>query len=393
MMRSPDSATDDNSIGDRLGAGVRRFLRRRIPEKWRGRLGLLRGVFVKDPGEQLGRILKVARHFGDYRRVDRALFYHRFAANLILAYRLGIFEALSEGAREAREIAEFCEIEKEAAKNLLQILHSQGYVSVDGERYSATAFASEFFDSNSSVSMTPMFDVCGAYARAFPEFFEAARSGRTPSTLDIYDEAACVDELLDGVNYYIDQAARELMARVEWPAIEHFIVGSMGVSFSSLVLSKFPTAQVTYGCLPHLVERIPRLREEYDVAPNRVVEMHAHGGEPAEDQWGREAFDLVFLTKKMVLDPANDLGRKFARKSYQVLNPEGVAVFWETIYDDEAPANTDRGMEGFLDFGVSPTGPVLTNRGFQRFLTDIGYRDVEVVSCLEGATTFVVARK
>lgn len=390
MMSTPDDETTppEDWIGQLKG-----FVRQRIPERWRGRLGLLRGIFVKEPAEQLERLFGILRHFRDYRRVDRALFYHRFAAHLLLSYRLGIFDALGDEIRGVDEVCDRCDIDEAAARNLLRILQSQGFVQRSGDGYEATAFARAFFDPDQPGSMAPMFEIAETYARGYPAFFEAAQTGRRPAMLDIYNEQGRVDALLDGVNYYIDQAGRELLTRVDWPPIEHVIVGSMGVSFSSLVLSHFPDARVTYGCLPHLVERIPRLRREYGVPAGRVVETHAHGGEPAEDKWGREAFDLVFLTKKMILDPANDLGDKFARKAHQVLNPGGVCIFWETIHDDEQPRCVERGMEGFLDFGVSPTGPVLTEKGFGRMLDDIGFRDVEVVSCLEGATTFAVARK
>ncbi len=360
--------------------------------RWRGRLDMLRGLFVKDPVEQLDRIGALLRHFEVYRNVDRALFYHRFAANLFLAHRLGIFEVLDEQPISADEVAEHCGIRTEAAENLLRILHAQKLVERTDGNYCASSFAREFLTADSSLSLNPMLDIGTCYAEAFPAMIEGATTGEVPDSLDIFEDNADVDALLDGVNAYLDQAGRELIARVELPEIRHLIVGSMGVSFSSLILSTFCDARVTYGCLPHLVERIPRLRREYDVDPARVVETHPHGGEPSEDQWGRERFDLVFLTKKMVLDPGNDLGDKFARKSLEVLNPGGVTIFWETVHEERRPTPIARALEGFLDFGVSPAAPVLTRDRFRNRLRDIGFEDVRFVSCLNETTTFTIAR-
>ena len=386
------SSDEHRSMPRRLVDGMFRLVDDRIPETWRSRLGMVRGTFVQMPFEQIRRLLLLARHFDSYREIDRAIFYHRYAATLFVAHRLGLFEELVDKARTVEELATVCDVEPAAVHNLLDILEAQQLVEYDGRRWRLVEFSREFFRRDSPVSLSPLFDIGASYAEAFPDLVDGARSGRTAPVLDVFDDDGRIDELLDGVNSYLSQAGRELVARVDWPEIRHLIAGSMGVSFSSLILSEFPQARVTYGCLPHLVERIPRLRTEYGVDGSRVVETHPHGGEPHQDQWGREAFDLVFLTKKMILDPDNDLGDKFAHKALEVLEPGGVAVFWETMREDDGSTPVERAMEGFLDFGVSPTGPLLTRSGFRRRLEKIGYSDVEVVPCLEGATTFVVAR-
>ena len=377
-------------------AAVGELLEERIPERWKSRLGLVRSLFVKDPVEQLRRLALLIRHFEEYRQIDRALFYHRYASTLLMAHELGIFQALEDGEPEGAtpdEVASGCDMDAAAAHKLLRLLESQRFVDNRDGRYRAREAARQLLGDDSPVSLKPMLDIGVCYASAFPAMVDGARSGQTAPMLDVFDDDGRVDALLDGVNAYLDQAGRELVARVDWPPIDNMIVGSMGVSFSSLLLSQFPGAQVTYGCLAHLTERIPRLRREYDVAPRRVVETHDHGGDPSEDQWGREAFDLVFLTKKMILAPEDELGEQFAKKAFDVLNPGGVTVFWEAIFDDGQPTPIQRAMEGFLDLGVSPTGPLLTHRKFRNSLRQIGYRDIEYYDCLEGATTFAVARK
>lgn len=389
MTRPPE----DINIADHLMGGLRRMVDERLPEKWLGRLGFMRGFFMGDSALQWQRLMLGLRHFREYRRINQALFYHRYATSLLFAFRLGVLEIFEEGPAGVKDVAQGCDIDEAAARTLLQILESQEILQRRGDLFETTPFASEFFASRSSVSLLPMLEVCETYACSYPAFFESARTGKAPPRLDIFNAEGRVDSLLDGVNYYLDQAGRELIARVQWPEIREFIVGSMGVSFSSLILSQFPQSRVTYGCLPHLVERIPRLRATYGVDAPRVTGMHSHGGEPTEDRWGQEAFDLVVLTKKMILDPQNRLGEKFAQKAYEVLNPGGVALFWETIHDSRHPTPIDRAMESFLDFGVSPAGPLLTRQSFGNFLEDIGFRGIEFVPCLEGATTFVVARK
>jgi len=87
------------------------------------------------------------------------------------------------------------------------------------------------------------------------------------------------------------------------------------------------------------------------------------------------------------------LGYKFARKAFEVLEPAGVAIFWEAVHNDDSPTPMALAMESVLDLGVSPTGCVLTRGSMTDMLTGIGFREIEFVTCLGGETSFVVARK
>jgi hypothetical protein len=95
----------------------------------------------------------------------------------------------------------------------------------------------------------------------------------------------------------------------------------------------------------------------------------------------------------MILEPEKGIGAAFAEKAYQVLKPGGVTLFWETIHPENTPTPMGRAMEAVLDFGASPTGPSRTDKEFESFLKAIGYRDIEIIPCLNNHTTFVVARK
>src|SRR5690606_6963751 len=103
--------------------------------------------------------------------------------------------------------------------------------------------------------------------------------------------------------------------------------------------------------------------------------------------------DLVFLTKKMVLDPASHLGERFAQKAFEVLRPGGAVVLWEAIHDDNEPPSRPLAMETMLDLGISPTGALLTRQSLQSKLLHLGFCDVEFITCMNGETTFAIARR
>jgi hypothetical protein len=330
------------------------------------------------------------RYRAEMRRVQRSLFYHRWASALLLAQELKLFDALPGSAGE---IAETVKVHPRAAEALLRVLESQELVTRAGGRYSPTPFAREFLVSGGRRSLGPTLELMAASACSFAELPRAMATGRVPAPLDIFAESSRYRAFLDAVNEYLRWAARDLLSRVELPEVRRFIVGSMGVSTSAVVMEKFPSARVTYGCLAHLVREIPRLRDRYRIDPARVDGMHAHGGDPSADRWGDERFDLVFLTKKMILQPEERIGEKFARKAFQVLSPGGAAIFWETVHPEGEPTPLLRAMEAVLDLGAGPTALVNTDRGLERLLLDIGFRSVEIVPCLGGQTTFVVARR
>jgi hypothetical protein len=202
-----------------------------------------------------------------------------------------------------------------------------------------------------------------------------------------------IDAILQAVNSHLAQASREFLMQAKLPKVRSCIVGSMGVSFSAALLAHQKSARVTYGCLDHLVRRIPSLRDQYQVDATRVDGMHSHSGEPADDNWGDKGYDLVFLTRKMILDPEAQVGEKFARKALEVLNPGGSAVFWEAVHPDRGPSPLPLALETVFDLGMSPSAPLKTRSGFSRTLRDIGFDDVDYISCLGGTTTFAVARK
>ena len=326
-------------------------------------------------------------------RVERALFYQRFASALLLGHDAGLLEALAKGPRTAAEVAATCKIRPAAADTLLRVLESEGLLTRAGERWELTPASQRYLTRAGAGSLSDSLDLMAAQAAAFPSILEGLRTGQTPAALDVFTEGGRYRAFLGAVNAFLDVAGRDLLGRIELPPIGSLLVGSMGVSFSALVLARYPAARVTYGCLAHLVREIPALRVRYGVPEARVTGTHAHGGDPETDRWGDERFDLVFLTKKMILDPDRSLGARFAAKAFQVLRPDGAVILWETVHGGAAPTPLPLAMEAVLDLGVSPGAPAQTEAGLRALLGGIGFDRIQMVPCLGGRTSFVVARR
>ncbi len=327
------------------------------------------------------------------KRVHRSLFDFRYATALLLAQRVGLLACLDEGPKSFAHAASCLDAQPRGIEALMRVLESQGMIEQQDGGYALSKAGRLLLSADSPHGITNMLELMSAQAESFGEIVTGMRSGATPAALDIFDEGGSYQAFLDAVNAYLLLATRDLLSRVALGPINDLIVGSMGVSFSAVVLDRFPQARVSYGCLDHLVAEIPRLRQQYGVPPDRVAGMHCHGGDPSEDRWGDEAFDMVMLTKKMILAPEQRMGEKFATKAFEVLRSGGVCIFWECLHTHGRPTPLPRAMEAVLDLGASPAGMVNTEQSFSELLGRIGYSDVQVVPCLGGTTTFVVARK
>lgn len=353
----------------------------------------VRTLLESELRDRAGRLPALLRHRSQYAELRQSLLHHRGVVALMLARRHRLLETLAPGALDIEEIAERTGLHRDAARTLLLVLESQGVVERQARRFALTSFARAALLDDGPITLSPLVELLGAFASAFDELSDGLATGTPPPSLNVIHDERRSDAFLQAVNVWLFAAGAELLARVGLPEIRRFIVGSMGVSMSSLLLDRFPDARVTYGCLEHLVKRIPALRASYGIEPQRVDGMHVHGGQPEEDRWGDESFDLVFLTKKMVLDPANQLGERFARKAFEVLRPGGAVVLWEAIHDETERPSRPLAMETMLDLGISPTGALLTRQSMQGKLLQLGFCDVEFITCMNGETTFAVARR
>jgi len=370
-----------------------RNLTERLPERLQRPARAIQGLLNGDTLEEARRLLTHLRYRKEYDRLQGALNDYRYFAGILMARDLGIYEALDERPMTAEDLGEACDIHPRSARSLLRVLETDGLVNRESNLFKLSNFGSEYLAPGGLVSIDPFLEFMSAFAGSYEEIVEGMKTGKIPPKLDVFSDEANYEAYLEAVNFYLNLAGRDFLTRADLPDTRNFIVGSMGVSFSGLLLNEYPASTVTYGCLDHLVDHIPSLRMEYNIDPDRVEGMHRHSGEPGDDDWGSESYDLVFLTKKMLLEPDNKMGEKFARKAYDVLNEDGVTLFWETVHPDGEPTPYVRAVNEVTDRAARPDGFSLTEDGFRETLRDIGYDQVEYVHCLDGEANFVVAHK
>ncbi len=219
------------------------------------------------------------------------------------------------------------------------------------------------------------------------------KEGKPSENLDIYNLEGEYAELLYSVNSFLHTATKELMRKFKFENIKRIMVGSMGISFARNIQKAFPDVQINIGCYPHLIKLVPNLILKYKIPQTSIASIKGHKGVPSEDKWGDEekGYDLIFLTKKLSLRSLNEFGNEFLGKSFNLLNSGGYAVIWESIVDDSGTKGPIE--ESILDLLTSYTGKRWKESEIKSYVKSFGFRRTDLVRCLAGKTTFLVAVK
>ena len=331
----------------------------------------------------------VRRHPRRFAQLNKALADYRYVQALILAHSTGLLGALAGDPAPPDSLAAQTGLQRAAVGSLLRILEAQGFAEQHDQRYTLSPFGREALRPGGSASVGHFLELLTLQAGAFEQARSGLRTGATPAVMDIYGQHSA-GAFLDAVNGYLLWAGRALLARNDLGRPKRALVGSMGVGFSAALLEAYPDIEITYACLPHLVREIPRLRTQFDIPAAQVRGMHEHQGEPEDDDWGEETFDLVLLTRKMILKPEDRVGERFAAKALTVLAPGGVALLWEIVHPDDGPTPLPVALQAVYDVIASPAAEARTHRDYENLMHHLGYRRVTFERCLE-ETTFVLA--
>jgi hypothetical protein len=217
-----------------LASWERRLLPPRVRRSVRTARALWATGALRKPAELVDRW----RHRQPFQRLQKALFYHRYAAALLLGHELGLYDLLAAGPRGAAAVAEACAIHPRAAEAMLRILEAEGLLERTGEGYRLSAFGRLYLVRGGGLSMADTLDLLAAQAAAFAELPGGMASGAVPAALDIFSPDGRYQAFLDAVNGFLHFAAADLLAAIALPEIESFICGSMGVSFSALLRAR-----------------------------------------------------------------------------------------------------------------------------------------------------------
>jgi SAM-dependent methyltransferase/DNA-binding transcriptional ArsR family regulator len=248
------------------------------------------------------------------------------AQAIMVATKVGVFEALAASPLTAGELASRCGTDERATVKLLGVLEATGYVRAAAEgRYALTSDARRWLLESSALSL---------HDNVLFRFVEWEWIGRlehfvvTGEPLDIHAEMSQEQWSLyqRGMRSLAGSLAREVVLRTPVPrgARAMLDVGGSHGFFSVALCRRHPALRAEILDLPGaLAHAAPIL--DHEGLGDRVTHR---GGDALTDDLGRGAFDLVFVSNLLHhFEPAQC--RNVIRRAADALRPGGILVIQE----------------------------------------------------------------
>jgi SAM-dependent methyltransferase len=275
----------------------------------------------------------------------------RLVRTVLVASKLGMFDALEAGPRSAAEVARDRGTHPQATEKLLGALVGAGYATCDAEgRYALTRMSRRWMRSKSPVSLHDHMLLMFIAWRWVEHYEEFVRTGRP---LDVHAD------LRDG-EWGVYQRGMQSIARVSAPevaartpvprgATAMLDVGGAHGAYSVALCRRHPRLRSTILDLPEAVEAsAPLLAAQANGLGDRVVHR---AGDARTHDYGDGTYDLIFtanLVHHFDADTNRDLMRRFSR----ALRPGGYVVVQEIEKSDARDDPSQVGGLGDLYFAM-----------------------------------------
>ena len=259
------------------------------------------------------------------------------ARAVMVATRLGLFEAVAVGDATGAEIAARLETDARATEKLLNVLVATGYLRHKGGRYALTRLARTWLLRESRLSIHDNMLLRFLEWEAIESIEEVVRSGQP---LDVHDRIR--DDQWEiyqrGMRALARLSAAEVARRVKLPAEPRTMldVGGGHGAFAAAFCRRHAGLAATILDLPPAVETAAPILAEEGLG-DRVV--HRVGDALIEDL-GEAAWDLIFLSHLVHHFDAEANAALLARAA-RALRPGGIVA----ILDVLKPASPDAGNQ------------------------------------------------
>jgi len=250
---------------------------------------------------------------------------------LLVAVRLGVFDALAEGPRTAAEVATATGCDPMGMETLLNALNGFGYLRRKTGRYRLTPVSKKWLPRSSSSSMQDallfMFDIW----EGLGGMEDCLRTGQTGIFHDLNKPAEFWSRYLRALAIFAKYVGKEIAGKVKpaSPPQRLLDVGGGHGLYSVAFCKKFSTLQAEVLDLPPACGEGRQLVEEAGYSER----VSFREGDFIQADWG-EGYDLVLLFNIIHTVPV-PAGRKLIAQAFQSLRPGGKVV----ILDSEHPGS------------------------------------------------------
>ena len=255
------------------------------------------------------------------------------ARSIMAGVKLGLFEAASDGARSATDIAKTCATHPAATEKLLNALTGCGYFRFRNGVYTLTPKAEKWLLRRSPHNLCDKF-LFQYYEWRIVEGYESFL--RTGKPMALHEGMQGDDDFWKlyqrGMRNLAELAAGEVANRFPMPpnARDMLDLGGSHGQFSVVLCRKYPDLKSVVLDLPEAVSHAAAILAEEKMG---VRVMHRPGN-ALTDHLGVGSADIVFMSQ-LVHHFTDEQNRALMKKIVLALRPGGVCVMLESIRPKE----------------------------------------------------------
>ena len=258
-----------------------------------------------------------------------------YARAIVIATKLGVFEALREGGGSTEAVAKACGTDPRATEKLLNLLVTMRYLTYRDGVYTPAGRVKRWLlaDAKSSIrDVILMKELEWSWIDQLETF---VRDGRP---LDVHGTMSTEDwrAYQRGMRAQANPLASWLARRVPVPAgaRDMLDVGGSHGYFSVVLCRRYPELRATVLDLPDAVEHAAPLLER-EAMGERVV---LRAGDALTDDLGTDAFDLILIFS-LVHHFDDVTNRRLVTRAARALRPGGYLVIGDAV----RPASPGKG--------------------------------------------------
>ena len=271
------------------------------------------------------------------------------ARTVMVAVKLGIFEALAEHPQTTEQVSTQCSTDTKATQILLNTLVQLGYVQLKKNQYSLTSLARKWLLKDSKISLRDKM-LFQFLEWEFVEHYEDYLRTGEPINYHHHMDAEQWETYQQGMRSMAEISAWEIGKRTPVPnqATRMLDIGGAHGFYSVELCQRYPKLQSTILELPDAIEHAQPILAEKNL--NGRVNYQA--GNALTDDLGEEQWDLVFMSS-LAHHFDENANTELAKRVAQSLRPGGYYIVQDLIRTDQ-PKTGDH-LGGLLNMYFAAT--------------------------------------
>jgi len=252
------------------------------------------------------------------------------ARTVMVATKLGIFEALAAAPMSAAEVARECDTNRVGTTKLLEALAGAGYLTRKHDRYALTGMARRWLSSSSATSLSDLMELMFVVWRWFEHYELYVKEGRP---LDVHAVMSHDDWALyqRGMRSLAGLLAPEVALRTPVPRGARMLLdigGSHGF-YSVALCRRHRRLSATVLDLPQAVDHARAILEREGMGARVTL----RAGDARDAELGQDVYDCA-LVANLVHHFDEEVNMRLMARVARALRPGGVLVVQEVMRAD-----------------------------------------------------------